>query len=103
MRGRRGGALLALLATAVTSLAIMAGSATAAGNEIVIGWAYDGKGAMAPFDGPALAAAQIRVKQWNARGGVVAGSCGSSRATRRATSRRSRRRAQRSCSGRTST
>ena len=25
---------------------------------------------MAPFDGPALAAAQLRVKQWNARGGV---------------------------------
>jgi branched-chain amino acid transport system substrate-binding protein len=70
MRGRRGGALLALLATVVASLAVMAGSATAAGNEIVIGWAYDGKGAMAPFDGPALAAAQIRVKQWNVRGGV---------------------------------
>jgi len=25
---------------------------------------------MAPFDGPALAAAQLRVKQWNAKGGV---------------------------------
>ena len=36
----------------------------------MIGWAYDGNGAMAPFDGPALAAAQIRVKQVNARGGV---------------------------------
>ena len=36
----------------------------------MIGWAFDGKGAMAPFDGPALAAAQIRVKEWNAKGGV---------------------------------
>ena len=36
----------------------------------MIGWAYDGNGAMAPFDGPALAAAQIRVKQVNARGGA---------------------------------
>ena len=30
---------------------------------IVIGWAFDWKGAMAPFDDPALAAAQLRVKQ----------------------------------------
>src|SRR5258708_31808505 len=37
---------------------------------IVIGWAFDSKGNMAPFDGPALAAAQLRVKQVNARGGV---------------------------------
>ena len=29
---------------------------------IVIGWAFDSKGAMAPFDNPALAAAQLRVK-----------------------------------------
>ena len=36
----------------------------------MIGWAFDSKGAMAPFDNPALAAAQLRVKQINARGGV---------------------------------
>ena len=42
----------------------------AAGTPIVIGWAFDGKGSMAPFDGPALAAAELRVKQWNAKGGV---------------------------------
>jgi len=41
-----------------------------AAAPIVIGWAYDGKGAMAPFDNPALAAAQLRVKALNARGGV---------------------------------
>jgi branched-chain amino acid transport system substrate-binding protein len=39
-------------------------------DPIVIGWAFDSKGNMAPFDGPALAAAQVRVKQLNARGGV---------------------------------
>lgn len=69
MKGRRMGAL-ALLAAMVAALAVTAGSASAAGKEIVIGWAYDGKGAMAPFDGPALAAAKIRAKVWNARGGV---------------------------------
>ena len=37
---------------------------------IVIGWAFDSKGQMAPFDGPALAAAKIRVQQINAHGGV---------------------------------
>ena len=36
----------------------------------MIGWAFDSKGAMAPFDGPALAAAKLRVKQVNAKGGV---------------------------------
>ena len=41
-----------------------------AAAPIVIGWAFDSKGAMAPFDNPALAAAQLRVKQLNAKGGV---------------------------------
>ena len=36
----------------------------------MIGWAFDSKGAMAPFDNPALAAAKLRVNQINARGGV---------------------------------
>ena len=36
----------------------------------MIGWAYDLKGQMAPFDNPALAAAKIRIKQINAKGGV---------------------------------
>ena len=31
-----------------------------AASPIVIGWAFDSKGKMAPFDGPALAAAKIR-------------------------------------------
>lgn len=67
---RRKGALTALLAAVAAFAVVAAGSASAAGKPIVIGWAFDSKGAMAPFDGPALAAAQIRVKQVNARGGV---------------------------------
>lgn len=67
---KRTGAFAALLAVLVAVAVMAASSATAAGKPIMIGWAFDSKGAMAPFDGPALAAAQIRVKQWNAKGGV---------------------------------
>lgn len=42
----------------------------ASSEPIVIGWAFDGNGNMAPFDGPAMAAANIRVEQINAAGGV---------------------------------
>lgn len=70
MKGRRKGALGALLVTSVAVVAVLVATATAAPKPITIGWAFDGKGAMAPFDGPALAAAQIRVKQVNARGGL---------------------------------
>ena len=51
-------------------LAASAAARTHAGKPIVIGWAFDAKGAMAPFDNPALAAAKIRVAQINAKGGV---------------------------------
>ena len=64
------GALVALLAALVTVAAMAAGSASAAGKPITIGWAFDSKGNMSPFDGPALAAANVRVKQVNAKGGV---------------------------------
>jgi branched-chain amino acid transport system substrate-binding protein len=66
------------LVVAVAVIALVALAATAAArttthkaSPITIGWAFDSKGAMAPFDGPALAAAQLRVKQWNAKGGVT--------------------------------
>jgi branched-chain amino acid transport system substrate-binding protein len=63
--------VVAALATLVTVAAVAPATAPAATRSpIVIGWAYDGNGAMAPFDGPALAAAQIRVKQVNVRGGI---------------------------------
>ncbi len=42
----------------------------ASGDPITIGWAFDSSGQMAPFDGPALAAANIRVQQLNDEGGV---------------------------------
>jgi branched-chain amino acid transport system substrate-binding protein len=62
------GALVA--AVAAVAGAVRASAASDAAQPIVIGWAFDSKGAMAPFDGPALAAAQVRLKQVNARGGV---------------------------------
>jgi branched-chain amino acid transport system substrate-binding protein len=55
---------------AIAAIAVAAGSASAAAKPIVIGWAFDSKGNMAPFDGPALAAANVRVKLVNSRGGV---------------------------------
>jgi branched-chain amino acid transport system substrate-binding protein len=66
---KKGGALAALLAT-IVAVVVVASSASAAPKPIVIGWAFDSKGAMAPFDNPALAAANVRVGQVNARGGV---------------------------------
>ncbi len=69
MSRRKLGLVAALLVVAATA-ATVALAAPAAKDPIVIGWAFDSKGNMAPFDGPALAAAQVRVKQINARGGV---------------------------------
>ena len=63
------GAALAVVALAATAAAQ---TRSAHASPIVIGWAYDGSkaGPMAPFDGPALAAAKLRVAQVNAKGGV---------------------------------
>jgi branched-chain amino acid transport system substrate-binding protein len=59
------------VAVGLAALAAFGGSASAAAKKpIVIGWAFDSSGQMAPFDGPALAAAKIRIRQINARGGV---------------------------------
>jgi branched-chain amino acid transport system substrate-binding protein len=73
VRGRWAFVTAGLLAFVLigSALAATAGHRTAqAKAPIIIGWAFDGKGAMAPFDGPALAAAQLRVAQVNAKGGV---------------------------------
>src|SRR5215208_4921397 len=75
MRGTssRLGLTLAVVLAAVVALAATAAARTTApavASPIVIGWAFDSKGAMAPFDGPALAAAKLRVSQLNAKGGV---------------------------------
>jgi branched-chain amino acid transport system substrate-binding protein len=64
-------ALAGLAAVAAALAGATGGSASVAQRPaIVIGWAHDSKGNMAPFDGPALAAAKIRVRQINAKGGV---------------------------------
>ena len=68
-RARRWFALAATLAAAA-ALTGIGGSASAARAPIVIGWAFDSKGQMAPFDNPALAAAKIRVQQLNRGGGI---------------------------------
>jgi len=73
VRGRWAFVTAALLAFVLigSALAATAGHRTAqAKAPIIIGWAFDGKGNMAPFDGPALAAAKLRVNQVNAKGGV---------------------------------
>jgi branched-chain amino acid transport system substrate-binding protein len=73
VRGRWTFVTVALLALALigSALAATAGHRTAqAKAPIIIGWAFDGTGNMAPFYGPALAAAQLRVSQVNAKGGV---------------------------------
>jgi branched-chain amino acid transport system substrate-binding protein len=65
------GVLVAVSALVVAAAGTgVGGGATNAAKPIVIGWAFDSKGNMAPFDGPALAAAKIRVGQINAKGGV---------------------------------
>ncbi len=72
-RSSRVGLVLVVAAVALVALAATAAArtTTSKASPIVIGWAFDSKGAMAPFDNPALAAAKIRVKQINGRGGVT--------------------------------
>ena len=69
-RGRLAVAAAAVLALALIGSALAANSARTAKAPIVIGWAFDGNGAMAPFDGPALAAAKLQINTVNAKGGV---------------------------------
>jgi branched-chain amino acid transport system substrate-binding protein len=69
-RGRWAIAAAGLLALVLMGTALAATQRGTQARPIVIGWAFDGKGAMAPFDGPALAAAKLRVAQVNAKGGV---------------------------------
>ena len=59
--------VLVLAATAVAAAAVVAGGTAAPqqATTVVIGWAYDGVGNMAPFDGPALATAKTRIAQVN--------------------------------------
>jgi len=73
MRGRRRLAIAAaaLLALALIGSALAANSGRTAKAPIIIGWAFDGNGSMAPFDGPALAAAKLEINKINGKGGVL--------------------------------
>jgi branched-chain amino acid transport system substrate-binding protein len=62
----RVGLILVVLVAVLVVLAATAAARTNSTKTVTIGWAFDSKGAMAPFDGPALAAAKLRVQQVNA-------------------------------------
>jgi len=65
----------ALVIVAAAALVFVAAAAarthSTAKGPIVIGWAYDNKGPMQPFDTPALAAANHEVFKINKKGGVL--------------------------------
>ena len=71
MTRRRTGALATMLATLVAVAAVAASAPAATSDPIVIGWAYDSKGAMSPFDTSAVASAQLHLKTVNRRGGAL--------------------------------
>ena len=60
-------AALALAAVAVVAVAVVGGGTAASeqAKTVTIGWAYDGVGSMAPFDGPALATAKSHIAAVN--------------------------------------
>jgi branched-chain amino acid transport system substrate-binding protein len=63
---------LALLAVAALATAVVAASSASPqqAGTVTIGWAFDSSGAMAPFDGPALATAKSYLAQVNRGPGV---------------------------------
>jgi branched-chain amino acid transport system substrate-binding protein len=70
MTRRKLAALLVPLAALAVLAVVAAGSASGAAKPIIIGYPTDFTGRMAPFDAPAVAAAQVRIKQINAKGGI---------------------------------
>jgi branched-chain amino acid transport system substrate-binding protein len=64
---RAGKAATVLAAAAVVAVAVVGGSTAARqqATTVTIGWAYDGVGNMAGYDGPALVTARQRVQQLN--------------------------------------
>ena len=63
-------ATLALVAVAAVAVAVVSGGSAAPQAIVTIGWAYDGVGNMAAYDGPALATAKERIKSVNKAGGT---------------------------------
>jgi branched-chain amino acid transport system substrate-binding protein len=69
--GNRARWALLIVGAAALVLAAAAAARThsaAAKKPIVIGWAHDSSGPMGPFDGPALAAAKLRIAKVNKKG-----------------------------------
>jgi branched-chain amino acid transport system substrate-binding protein len=66
-------ALALVVVTAVAAAVVAVGSATPqqGARTVTIGYAYDSIGAMAPFDGPALATAKTRIAQVNRGSGNI--------------------------------
>ena len=65
-------AVAAALATvAVATTALGSTQSAGGGGPITIGYAFDSKGNMGPFDGPALAAAKLQIAKVNKAGGVT--------------------------------
>jgi branched-chain amino acid transport system substrate-binding protein len=62
---KAGKAALALAAVVVVAVAAVGGGSAAPQKTLTIGWAYDGVGNMAPFDGPALATAKSHIASIN--------------------------------------
>src|SRR5262245_21338529 len=61
---------IALVAVTIAAFAVVSGGTAASeqATPVTIGWAYDGIGNMAAYDGPALATASERIKQINKLG-----------------------------------
>ena len=55
---KAGRTTLALVAVAAAAVAVVSGGSAAPQATVTIGWAYDGVGNMAAYDGPALATAK---------------------------------------------
>jgi branched-chain amino acid transport system substrate-binding protein len=67
---KAGRTTLALVAVAAVAVAVVSGGSAAPQATVTIGWAYDGVGNMAAYDGPALATAKERIKSVNKAGGT---------------------------------
>jgi branched-chain amino acid transport system substrate-binding protein len=71
MRRKRLALGVAVALVAVVAAVVGATSASGAKGTIIIGYAADFSGGMAPFDNPALTAARLEAKKINGQGGVV--------------------------------
>jgi branched-chain amino acid transport system substrate-binding protein len=71
MRRKRLALGVAVALVAVVAAVVGATSASGAKGTIIIGYAADFSGGMAPFDNPALTAARLEAKKINGQGGVL--------------------------------